>query len=484
MDFKNKAKMSLEDFRLYIDDDDFEFAYGTIDFLSTKPNSHKHVYSEDVIKEYAPSILGKWVIGEYKDGDMTSHTMNQVIQGRVPENQEVQYRYDEDGYLIASVDIVLSKLYSNAYKVLKEDNFRNVSIEELLGFTPETETIVDGMGEKIVIGFHVCAVTILGKDINGSIPNANIQLVKMSEDNAQTIDMEYAKYSEMKKDLKDDNNILIILNKLEEISNKLENNKEEIMAKNAEITKYAVSIGDDLWGKIYNALKEKYPKVYGDDWIASKYRIVGIYEEGAEKFVIVQDCDEDKKFKIMFTLTEEEFSLGDDLVEVKVDFVEIGQMEMFTKEDFEKYEEEIKPVVPVEPEPEVMGCGEDKEKMAEVEAKLAEAEAKIATYEAQIEELKEFKNGVEVAKCQEIVKSTLDVAKKVVDEAKYDEFVKQSEECVYATVDAWSDKVLASISKMAIAKMEEINAREKEEGILDIGMPVPTKNNKKESIYD
>ena len=123
MDFKEKAKMSLEDFRLYIDDDDFEFAYGTIDFLSTKPNTHLHTYSEEVIKEYAPSILGKWVIGEYKNGDMTSHTMNQVIQGRIPENQEVQYRYAEDGYLIASVDIVLSKLYSNAYKVLKEDNY-------------------------------------------------------------------------------------------------------------------------------------------------------------------------------------------------------------------------------------------------------------------------------------------------------------------------------------------------------------------------
>ena len=88
-----------------------------------------------------------------------------------------------------------------------------------------------------------------------------------------------------------------------------------------------------------------------------------------------------------------------------------------------------------------------------------------------------------MAKCQEIVNSTLGVAKKVVDEAKYDEFVKQSEECVYSTVEAWSDKVLASISKMAIAKMEEINAREKEDGILDIGMPITT-TNKKESIYD
>ena len=263
------------------------------------------------------------------------------------------------------------------------------------------------------------------------------------------------------------------------------------MAKNAEITKYAVSIGDDLWGKIYNALKEKYPKVYGDDWIASKYRIVGIYEEGAEKFVIVQECEDDKKFKIMFTLTEEIFELRDELIEVMVDFVEVGQMEMFTKEEFEKYEEELKPkeskeeeTEEVKPEPETMGCGGNEEKMTELEAKLSEAESKIATYEAQLEELKEFKNGVEVAKCQEIVKSTLDVAKKVVDESKYDEFVKQSEECVYSTVDAWSDKVLASISKMAIAKMEEINAREKEDGILDIGMPVSTNNNKKESIYD
>ena len=47
-------------------------------------------------------------------------------------------------------------------------------------------------------------------------------------------------------------------------------------------------------------LKEKYPKADGD-WITSKYRIVGIYEEGTEKFVIVEDYDDVQKFKIMFT---------------------------------------------------------------------------------------------------------------------------------------------------------------------------------------
>ena len=57
--------------------------------------------------------------------------------------------------LIASVDVVLSKLYSEAYKVLREDNYRAVSIEELLGFTPETAEFEDGVQEKEVVGFNM-----------------------------------------------------------------------------------------------------------------------------------------------------------------------------------------------------------------------------------------------------------------------------------------------------------------------------------------
>ena len=205
-----------------------------------------------------------------------------------------------------------------------------------------------------------------------------------------------------------------ILNKLTKIEEKL--SKEEIMAKNKEIVKYAVSIGDDLWNKIYSALKEKYP-MDDEGWITSKYRIVGIYEEGGEKFTVVEERDGSKKFKIVFELTETELTLGEDLVEVKVDFVPV-EMEMFTVEEFATYEESVKseeenmveepkPVeepVPVEAEeiPAEMGCGdgEEKEKMAELEVKLAEAEEKIAKYEVELAELKTFRDEKQMAECQ------------------------------------------------------------------------------------
>lgn len=479
MKFENKAKMSIEDFRQYIDDEDYEFAYGTIDFISNKANSHRHIYTEEVIKECAPSILGKWIVGEYQNGDMSTHTNNQVIQGIVPKNQEVQYRYDEDGYLIASVDIVLSKLYSDAYKVLREDNYRAVSIEELLAFTEETANYVDGTFDKIVDGFSICAVTILGKKINPSIPNANIQLVQMSEDTIVNAEMEYAKYSKIKKDLKDDN-ISIILNKLQEISNKLESYKEETMAKNTEIVKCAVSIGDDLWSKIYKALKEKYPKIVGDDWITSKYRIVGIYEEGIEKFVIVEECDDVKKFKIMFTLTETELELSDELVEVTVDFVEIGQMEMFTKEEFSKYEETFKPIEEELIEEE-MACG-DAEKLAELETKLSETEAKLSAYETEIAELKEFKLSVLDEKKESIITSVMSRVKNLVSAETYAQYEESGNACQYENIGSWKNEVLASITDMALEKMSELT---KEDGIMEMGIPtVNSEQTKNKSIFD
>ena len=250
------------------------------------------------------------------------------------------------------------------------------------------------------------------------------------------------------------------------------------MAKNKEIVKYAVSIGDDLWNKVYSALKEKYP-MDDEGWITSKYRIVGIYEEGGEKFAVVEEIDGSKKFKIVFELTETELTLGEDLVEVKVDFVPV-EMEMFTVEEFATYEESVKTEeIPVD-----MGCGDgEKEKMAELEVKLSEAEDKIAKYEIELAELKRFKDEKQMAECQQIVENTLSIAKKVVDETKYSELETESKECVYATVDEWSTKVLASVSKMAIAKMEEVKLSAREDDVMDMGIPTHVEKTKT-SIYD
>lgn len=480
MEFKHKSKMAIEDFRKYVDDEDYEFAYAIVDFLSNKPNSHLHKYSESVIKQYAPSVLGKWVIGEYDGCDMTSHTNAQVIHGIVPPNQEVKYRY-EDGYMIASVDVVLSKLYSDAYKVLRDDNYRAISIEELLGFTPETENFEDGVEEKEVIGFNICGITILGKFINPSIPNANIKLTQMSELDIDKAKLAYAKYSEVKTA---DNTMSEILSKLSKIEEKL--NKEEHMAKDVIITKCAVSIGCDLWDKLYSVLKEKYPMADGD-WITCKYWIKGVYEEGTEKFAILEEKDGDKLFKVMFVLTEDELTLGDELTEVAIDFVETNKMEMFTNDEISQYEETTKPETKKDEEeeeveePEVVenGCGSGEED----KSKMAELEEKVMAYEKEIAELKEFKEEVLNSKRDSVVLATMAKIKEFVDAETFDKYESSGNSCKYEDINGWRNEVLAEISELALSKLSSIDKKDDEP--MDMGVVgTVVKQSKHKTCYD
>lgn len=406
MQFKNKVKMSLSDWRQFEDDENVSLAYGHVIFLSDKPNSHKHRYEKSVIEEYAPSYLGKFIVSDIKNGEATSHTEEQTIVGYIPSNQDVQYTYDKDGYFQAGVDVVISKIYAiDAYNMFLAKDTKAVSVEQLVGFTPETENGIDGVDEKIVIGFEGIGITILGDKFKPSVPNANIKMVKMSADEFES---EYQKHSIK---VLEDNKMSEILNKLTSIEEKL--SKEEVMAKNKEEV---------------------------------------VVEELAEDTVVEVEAEEVVEMEVA--------------VEPKADE---------TKED----EPEVK-------EPEEMGCGEDgkiEEKLVEVESKLAEAEDKIVKYEAELSELKEFKTQIESVKCQEIIENTLSIAKKVVDETKYTELEVESKECVYANVNEWSTKVRASLSEIAIAKMEEVKLSAREDDVVDMGMPIHVEKTK-ESIYD
>lgn len=165
----------------FIEDSDPEFAYGTMVFLSTKPNSHELDISEDVLRECASSILGKWVVCRVNPytKEAEGHSPLEVIVGQVPKDQEIKFSYDKDGYLLASADFILSKIYAvDTYNLFKNGNFRNVSVEMLTSGT----IMADGReDEKDVSHLSICGVTILGKRINGSCPGANAQLVQFEE---------------------------------------------------------------------------------------------------------------------------------------------------------------------------------------------------------------------------------------------------------------------------------------------------------------
>ena len=438
--FNNKVSMAIEDwYNVQNDDGDYEFAYGTVDFLSTRPNSHKHIFTEDVIKEYAPSVINKWVIAYYDDltGDVTTHVKNQHIIGRVPE-QEVKYRYDEDGYLIASVDVILSKLYAtDVYELFKRYNYRSVSIEELVGFSEDTEMFEDGKQEKKVTGFNITAISVLGLSYRPSVPNANIQLTKMSEmneENLQNAEKEYIKYSQNK------NNTTLndIMDKLTIIEKKL--NKEETMEDNKELKSTETMEEVQADSKAEPEVDEKAEDKVEEMGCGSEEEKM---EEQPEEEVDKKADDEDSK-------------------DSKDEDSEEEEKEADTKADDSSKEENT---------------------MAELEEKLSNAEEKIRKYEAELAELKEFKSSVEMSKKNDIVTQTLSRVKDFLSEKEYAECVKKGESCSYEEIGAWKNETLASIAEKALEKVSSMSSNEKEEGVLDMGIP---KENEtvKTSIFD
>lgn len=155
-----------------------EFAIGKMGFLSTRPNSHQLNISETVLKESAPSVLGKWIVADMTGVvDAGIHTEQEYIVGMVPRDQEVDFVYDEDGYLKSYVDVIISKVYAKNYCAMFEsDNLRNVSVEMNVHTSEEDE--------HEVLDFNIVGVTTLGKHINPSCPGSDIVFTRFSETEA------------------------------------------------------------------------------------------------------------------------------------------------------------------------------------------------------------------------------------------------------------------------------------------------------------
>ena len=165
-------KINLEDY------DSDEFAIARMGYLSDKPNSHGLKISAEVLKEYAKTVLGKWVIADMTGViDSGTHTDNQKIVGRIPENQDVEFVVDEDGYTRAFVDVVISKLYAKDYcAIFKNDNKRSVSVEMRVCCSEDDD--------KFVESFNIAAVSTLGHNYCPSCPDSDIVFTRFSEDEA------------------------------------------------------------------------------------------------------------------------------------------------------------------------------------------------------------------------------------------------------------------------------------------------------------
>lgn len=157
--------------------DNIDFFIGRMDFLASGENENGFTITNDALKECASTVLGKFVTFKYSylEKDVMSHETDLQICGYIPQNAEIRFTEIEDGNLMASVDCVLSKIYClEVYDLFKDDNYRPVSVEFS---TIESE-------DNIVSAFNIHSVTLLGKNVEPAIDNANIQIIKFSKDKA------------------------------------------------------------------------------------------------------------------------------------------------------------------------------------------------------------------------------------------------------------------------------------------------------------
>ncbi len=155
-----------------------EFFYGRMCVLSTRPNSHRLVISSEVLKRDGESVRGKWIVARPEMGDFMNHTPTEYIVGIVPENARIDFVDDEDGETYMYADAVLSKVYADKlydWFLNQSDPRTDVSVEMQ---TKETEV----SGVNVVNSLNIIGVTILGKFVNGSCPDATIEITKFSKD--------------------------------------------------------------------------------------------------------------------------------------------------------------------------------------------------------------------------------------------------------------------------------------------------------------
>ena len=218
------------------DYDEKEFAIAKVGFLSTRPNSHGLEISEEVLREYASTVLGKWMVAKmnWLGTDATTHVPSEHIMGSFPKDQDVEFVEDDDGYLRAYATAIISKRYAKDYcKMFDDDNERAVSVEMAV-ITENGEDINDK-----VLSFNIVGVTTLGKNVAPSCPESDVTMIRFSQEDAD------AYFNKM-----NEHNLTPL--------KKFAKERIESMAKTYKIDKSKEAMSDKAWGDVdKGAMRDK-----------------------------------------------------------------------------------------------------------------------------------------------------------------------------------------------------------------------------------
>jgi hypothetical protein len=188
---------SINDIKLYKEDENVDFAIAEIEALADHSNTHKNPISLDVLKEYSDTFLGKFVVAKYDKWtkDVTTHVPDEAIIGYIDPRQEIRYRtkvVDGIEKTFVVVDATLSKLYATEIvEMFRQNNHRSVSCEfscatlyeENEDGVPIAEhgTLMYGE-ENPILAYSIHGITVLGLKVNPSVAGAEMSIKKFAEE--------------------------------------------------------------------------------------------------------------------------------------------------------------------------------------------------------------------------------------------------------------------------------------------------------------
>ena len=452
--------------------DNDDYMVGRTAFLSTRPNSHDIVIPENVLREYAPSVLGKWVTAEVKFNDCTTHTNGQSIVGIVPKEQDVEFVKADDGYLDAYVDCIISKRYAKEYcNVFSEDDAqRSVSIEATFSMVDEHECD----------GFDIKTITTLGRTVRPSVPDANITIVRFSEEDAESY------YSNLHKS-----------DSLSNLKRFVEERKQSMAEKKTyKIDKSKEAISTDDWGdydkatmrdkimeaknrdtlvkSVYLLVEDgwkdapsehlKYPVMMldGDKFIYNRNALSSAlaYAKQNDETEVVNkikaiykklDLDDDSERKeeakmeeikelaateveAESTLEEKKEEMAEPEIEVKAEEPNCDECDQHDHDDDEDAEHD---------DEHEMSADDMKARIAQLEKDIEDRDNIIMGQNSELETLRQFKKDVEDKEKAISVEAIMAECKEYMSDDCYKQMREEGMACEFAAVDAWANKVKA-----------------------------------------
>ena len=300
-------------------------------YVGETPNRNRSVITKETAENFAPTLRGCPIVGYFNDNTEDFEEHNRIIDisngkfnvkdttkpyGFVPTDAKVWFQWFEDDgvpheYLMTE-GYIWTGQYPESQRVIDKGNNQSMELDDNLIDAYWTKDN-NGKPQFFIINEAIMSkLCILGEDVEPCFEGASITKVQFSFEDSFKAQL----FSLMKK-------------MQENLSNE---------GGTPVFNTYAVEIGGRLWDAIYDYMWEHRPVGSGD----LTYIIEGIYEEGTQKFAILQDRKDLTYYRLDFSLTETDgFKPTESLVKVSLDFKPAGSPAQFAFEDVKAYEEKF-----------------------------------------------------------------------------------------------------------------------------------------------